>query len=214
MADVQIDSEDLLEVQRTIKTFKGPGVVLARATNDTLAALKTKASQLIAAKITAKSATIKSAFSVKKMIAARQLNDLLAELKCTGDPLPLINFSVNTVKTNWGPNAGVSILVLKNKKRTVVKHAFKATMRSGHIGVFWREELFDKPFRPTFRYGIFKRIYGDPLNPYRYIHELYGPAIPDIFDDKDVIDPAIKEADVRLQARLEYHMAQFIEAAR
>lgn len=204
MASVKIDTDDLLEMQRTIATFHGSKIVLARATNDSLAALKTKASQLIAAKITAKSAKIKSHFNVKKMIAAQKLNDLIAEIICTGTPLPLIDYSATKVKK------GVSVRVLRANKKTVIKHAFIATMNSGHRGVFWRKfDDFRTKFDPTKAYGkLYKTDYSLPIN------ELYGPPIPDIFDDNDIMKPTLAEANARLQARLEYHMKRFIEAAK
>jgi len=200
MASVSIDSQDLLEIQRTIATFRGSKVVIQRATNDALSGLKTDAVKNIGAKVTAKAAVIRKHFSVKKMA----LNRLTAELECTGKPLALINYTSTAVKK------GVSVRVLKANKKTVIKHAFIATMKSGHRGVFWRE--FDdfrvKP-NPTFIYGQLKGSkYALPIN------ELYGPAIADIFDDPDVINPTLANANTRLQARLEHHTNILIDSAR
>ena len=200
MAGIDIDSQDLFEVQKTIATFKGNKIVIVRATNDALSGLKTESVKLIGAKVTAKAATIRETFSIKKMALAR----MQAEIECAGPPLALIKYSANKVKK------GVSVKVLKANKRTVLKHTFIATMASGHKGVFWR--LFDdfrvKP-NPTFNYGWLKSTkYALPIN------ELYGPAIADIYDDPDVIKPALAAANVRLQARLEHHTNRLIEKAR
>ena len=210
MAKISIDNEDLFEIQKVLQTFKGNKIVIQRATNDTLSGLKTESVKLVGAKVTAKAVDIRNAFKIKKMFK----NDLTANIDCTGKPLPLIKYSVNTVKKAWGPNAGVSVKVLKANKRTVIKHAFKATMKSGHEGVFWRTQLFGKTFRPKYNYGLFKEFYGSPKNIYRSIHELYGPPIPDIFDDADIIKPAMKHASERLDARLEHHTNRLIDAAR
>jgi hypothetical protein len=200
MAKVEIDTQDLVEVQKTIATFKGNKIVIVRATNDSLSGLKTESVKLIGAKVTAKAATIRATFSIKKMALAR----MSAELESTGPALPLIKYTSTKVKK------GVSVRVLKANKKTVVKHAFIATMKSGHKGVFWRRfDDFRVKANPTFNYGFLKGSkYALPLE------ELYGPAIADIFDDPDIIKPALVAASVRLQARLDHHTNRLIESAR
>lgn len=200
MASVKLDNNDLYEIQRTIKTFKGAKVVIQRATNDALSGIRTESVKLIGAKVTAKAATIRKHFKVKKMFAA----DLSANIECTGKPLPLIDYSANKVKK------GVSIKVLKANKRTTLKHTFIATMKSGHRGVFWREWDGErvKP-DPTKRYAnLAKSKYALPIN------ELYGPPIPDIYDDPQVMTPVLANANIRLQNRLEYHTNRLIDKAR
>jgi len=198
--NVKIDSQDLFEAQKTIATFKGNKLVVQRATNEMLSGLQTESVKLIGAKVTAKAAVIREHFSIKKMARDR----LAAELICTGPPLALIKYTATKVKK------GVSVRVLKANKKTVVKHAFIATMKSGHKGVFWRRfDDFRVKANPNFQYGFLKGTeYALP------IEELYGPAIADIFDDPDIINPVLANANVRLQARLEHHTNRLIDAAR
>jgi len=210
MASITVDNQDLLEIQRTIKTFKGSKTVIVRATNDALSGVKTEAARLIGLKITPSAKIIKEHFGLKKMT----VGSMSADINCTGKPLPLKFYSATKVKKAWGPNAGVSVKVLKANKKTIIKHAFIATMKSGHEGVFWRVQLYNQAFRPGYNYGLFKEFYGNPKNPFRYIHELYGPPISEVFDDDDIIKPTLANANIRLQDRLNYHTNQLLESAR
>ena len=198
--NVKLDSQDLFEIQKTISTFKGNKVVIQRATNDALAGLKTESVKLLGAKITPKAAVIRSHFNIKKMARER----LAAELECTGPPLALINYQASKVKK------GVSVRVLKKNKKTVIKHTFIATMKSGHRGVFWRRwDDYRVKTNPNFQYGLLAGSkYALP------IEELYGPAIADVYDDPDIIGPVLKNANQRLQARLEHHTNRLIDQAR
>ena len=77
-----------------------------------------------------------------------------------GGPLPLIHFGASP-KTPQADQArkrrkGVTVRVKKSTGRTRLQHVFVAQMKSGHIGLFEREEGADR-------------------TP---IHQLYGPSVP------------------------------------
>jgi hypothetical protein len=56
---------------------------------------------------------------------------------------------------------------------------------------------------------------GGRLKKYQLpIHELYGPRIPDVFDDPEIIDPVLANASKRFDARLDYHTNRLLEKAR
>ncbi len=212
--EIAIEDDGLIELQATISTFRGGSkVVITRATNDTLKAIVTKSSQTIRGKVTLKAAVVKAAFKVESMT----VKDLNAVISCQGEPIPLINYSATKTKK------GVSVKVLKAGKKKTIPHAFIATMPqkkdmvSGHKGVFWREEnvrgerwkVGVKRKLPTWEKGsgIEKKIQL-PIN------ELYGPRIPDIFDDPEIMAPVFAEANIRLQDRLEHHTNRLIKSAR
>lgn len=207
MANVTIDNADLAEMRKMIETFKGGSKpVIVRSTNDVLSGVKTESAKLIGQKVTASAATIKAHFKVKKMTYA----DMSANIDCTGKPLALAKYSTNQVKS------GVSAKVKKANKRTVIKHAFIATMKSGHKGVYWRE---DKQRGRVWPVGKPRRVptwkSPHPGEKYRLdLHELYGPPIPEIYDDPEIIGPTMINANIRLQARLEYHTGRLIDQAR
>ncbi|MCP4714524.1 MAG: hypothetical protein GY868_05350 [Deltaproteobacteria bacterium] len=186
--------------------------MLTRATNDTLRGIKTKASQVIRGKVTLKAAVVKAAFRVERMT----VKDLNAVISCAGSPLPLIHFSATKTKK------GVSVKVLKSGKKKTIPHAFIATMDTGHKGVFWRKENIRGK---RWKVGVYKTLptagRWDPaavesgLSEYQLpIEELYGPRVPDVFDDPEIMAPVFAEANVRLQARLEHHTNRLIESAR
>ena len=136
--------------------------------------------------------------------------DMTADIACIGDPLPLISYSARGVRK------GVSVKVLKEGDRTIVRHAFIATMKSTHRGVFWRKSnvrggtwKVGVPIKlPSFKTGSGLKKYQLP------IHELYGPRIPDVFDDPEIIDPVMAHASKRFDDRLEYHTSRLLEKAR
>jgi len=200
MASIRVDTQDLYEIQRTISTFKGNKIVIVRATNDTLSGVRTQAVRNIAAKVTPSQAVIRSHFSFNNM----SLANMSAEISCYGKPLGLLAYTARAVR------GGVSVRVLKSNSRSTIKHAFIATMSSGHRGVYWRQfNDFRVGQNPNVRYGTLKGSkYALP------IQELYGPSIAEIFDDAEIINPTLADAGVRLQSRIEHHTNRLLESAR
>lgn len=206
MATVKIDTADLAEIQKTIAAFKGADLAIIRATNDALSGVQTQSAKLIGAKVTAKAKDIKAHFSIKKMFKA----DMTADVTCSGKALALAKYTATSV------NAGVSAKVLKAKGKTTIKHAFIAKMKSGHTGVYWRvDERRGRVWPTAKKRQVQPWATGHKYAKYRLkIHELYGPPISEIYDDPDIINPVLADANLRLQARLEYHTQKMIEKAR
>ncbi|WP_080436323.1 hypothetical protein [Burkholderia ubonensis] len=89
--------------------------------------MRTGASREIrAAGYNLKAGTIRKTLSATRATPAR----LIAALTATGRPIPLINYGARQT------TKGVTVRV-KNGSKTL-RHAFIATMASGHIGVFER----------------------------------------------------------------------------
>ena len=130
---------------------------VVRALNKTATQARTAAAQEVrAAGYNIKSSAIKSSFSITR--ATR--GNLVAVLKATGRPVALINYSARQGKN------GVSVQVKAG--RTVLRHAFIATMPNGHRGVF---ERTGKQHKKVMRNGKTLRT-GLPIK------ELFGPSIP------------------------------------
>jgi hypothetical protein len=211
MASVTIDNSDLAEMRKMIETFKGGSpIVIIRATNDTLSGVKTQSAKLIGAKVTATAKTIKAHFKVKKMYKA----DMSAVIDCTGKPLALIKYSAKEIKSKT--SRGIRARILKAKGSTIIDHAFIATMTSGHKGAYWRVDNRrgkDWPVKRARRVQPWEK--GHKYAKFRLpIHELYGPPIAEIYNDPDIINPVMTDANTKLQARLEYHTGRLIEQAR
>ena len=207
MPTVTLNTDDVNSLNASLSAIKlgSKGAIIA-ATNDSLSGIKTESARLIGAKVTAKAAVIKKHFGINKMT----IKDMTAGIDCSGLPLYLDAYSTRQV------NKGVSVQIFKKTKRYTLPHAFKATMRSGHTGVFWREDT-----RRGVKFSVGKRIklpppnLGSLLNKYQLpIKELYGPRIPDIFDDDDIIDTVLLHASKRFDDRLDYHTDRLLAKAR
>lgn len=130
---------------------------VVRALNKTAMQARTAASQEVrAAGYNIKSSAIKSSFSITR--ATR--GNLVVVLKSTGRPVALINYGARQGKN------GVSVQVKAG--RSVLRHAFIATMPNGHRGVF---ERTGKQHKKVKRNGKVIRS-GLPIK------ELFGPSIP------------------------------------
>ncbi len=207
-ANVTIDKTDLFELNLTLGTIKGgASLAIMRATNDAIGGIKTKAVDEIYNKVALTKVNIRTAYKVNKMY----VKDTSADITCKGKPIPLINFQARSV------NKGVTLKVLRASKRSTVRHAFIAKMKSTHRGVFWRA---DRP-RGRGAWLVGKKMAlpsprkGGPLRPYQLpVHELYGPRIPDIFDDPEILEKVFKEASTRFDDRLAHHTSRLLESAR
>jgi len=205
--EIIIDKTDLVELKLALSTIKGGAASAIRmATNDSMAGVRTESVKLIGGKVTAKAAVIRKHFSIKKM----SVNDLSANITCAGTPVPLISYSARSVKK------GVSVKVLKSGKRDIVRHAFIAKMRSGHEGVFWREEnIRGKKWRVGVKIKLPAPSKATGLRKYQLpIRELYGPRIPDVFDDADIMTPILANASKRFDDRLKHHTDRLMAKAK
>ena len=207
MASVVINAQDMISVRSVLSEIRGGSKAAIRfATNDTLSGLQTESIRLIREKVTLTATIVRRYFTINRM----SVSDETAHITCTGEPVPLINYSARSVLR------GVSVQVFRNLPRTVVRHAFIATMRSGHRGVFWREDREGG----TGKWPVGRRMTlpspqrGSRLREYQLsITERYGPRVPDIFDDDNIINPVLEHASIRFQDRLEYHTQRLLDRA-
>lgn len=122
--------------------------------------------------------------------------DLEAELTVRGRGLPLQLFSPLKTKK------GVSVLI--KGRRVLIPHAFLATMKSGHVGVFARGAYGGKgkivPTGETFgRFAFGKKRFA--------INELFTFAAPDAFSNPDVVDAMQKRVADQASAVIEHEIA-------
>jgi len=214
MPTVVIDKAGMAEVERTLSILKlGSAEAIRFATNDVMAGIKTEASRLVREQVTLQAKIVSQHFIINKMFPS----NMTADITCTGKPVPLIHYAAKqTIK-------GVTLKVEKDGTRKRLDHAFIATMKSGHTGVFWREDRRRgsgklKPGKqikipsPKKRSG--EQILNKEHNFQLGIRELYGPRVPDVFDDPDVMNPTLQHADERFSDRLEYHTGRLLDKAR
>ena len=209
-AAITIDKTDLLSVDRSLAAIKaGAPDAIRFATNNVLSSVKTASSKQIRQHVTAKATAVNKTLTVKKMF----VNDMSANITCTGEPLPLISYRVSQVVR------GVNVQVLVKGSKKLVEHAFIATMRSGHKGVFWRKDTRRGTSR---RFPVGKRTKvptgrkaGEQATTFQLpIHELYGPRVPDVLTKDAVMGPILLEAARYLEERLDYHVDRLLGKAK
>lgn len=151
-------SADLKGITASLTKYVGEQqLAVVRALNKTAMETRTAASvEVRGAGYNIKSSAIKRSLAIKR--ASR--GNLVVMLTATGKRIPLINYGARQTKR------GVSFSV-KNGRQTL-RHAFIATMQSGHVGVFQR---IGKEHKKVVRNGKKIRT-GLP------IEELTGPSIP------------------------------------
>lgn len=94
---------------------------------------------------------------IKDEIRINEVGEFGAQLEVTGGRIPLIDFRATGPEPSYGRGRGVSYRLPGGRGRA--EHAFIATMRSGHRGVFQRT--------------------GKPRTP---IVELHGPSLVRVFE--------------------------------
>lgn len=111
---------------------------------------------------------LKAADVRKEMIVREARPDKLnATLEIRGNRIPLIKFAAKGPEPSRGRGRGVRAKLPGGAKR--YPHAFIATMRSGHRGVFQRVPSA-------------KRHGAAPTRPQLPIYQLHGPSMPKVFN--------------------------------
>ena len=159
---------------------------VVRALNKTAAQARTAAAQEVrSAGYNIKSSAIKSSFYIDKARAGR----LVVMLKSTGRPIALINYGARQSKS------GVSVQVKAG--RQVLRHAFIATMKNGHRGVF---ERIGNKHKKVKRNGKIVRT-GLPIK------ELFGPSIPQSLSNDAVEKALMKKIREKFPQILKHELA-------
>lgn len=211
ISSIELNPQDVARVRRLLAGVKDAAqTVLVRSLNKTLSGVKTDASAEIRAVVTAKKSAVDATFKSQKATATR----LTAVFESTGRPIPLIDFGARQTQR------GVSVQVRRDRPRSVIASAFVATMKSGHKGVFWRKwhqrgGKLGKTDAAIARSGyVFNRKRGRyfPIanlpKAYRLpIEQRFGPRIPDILSNEEVMAPVLAKADDRLTTNLEHELS-------
>jgi len=186
--ELKLNEMDLTKVQTMLTGVKnGAPKVIVSAVNKTLDGVKTDSDKEIRSIITMKKKDVMATFSTRKA----SVRILSARVACSSVPVPLIKF------TNSRTKKGISVKVLKSSTRTVLNHAFYATMKSGHKGIFAREgQGPSRPVRQNIAYGALPRKYRLP------IRELTGPRVSDIMGKPNVMQKITAQANDRLHKNI------------
>jgi hypothetical protein len=166
IVSVEIDGKTLDEVKFMLATVKnGAANALRLAANDTAKAAQTRIVKTIATRIQLSQKRIRKDTGVFKA----NRGQTTAYTYILNKFLPLKDFP-HTVRARGGINVGIR----KGDPRELFRHMFKATMASGHIGI-WERRKFPSG-----------KIAGRLP-----IEERYGPRMGEVFhanDEKKVFD--------------------------
>lgn len=140
---------------------------LSKAGGDTIRAISAASTRAVRFRKRVKAKRVRDAFRLRFPRGAKHLDDLQWALVVSRQPIPLADYPRSQTKK------GVSVGVNKGK-RSLIKGAFLATLKSGHSGVFVREKIGSK------------RVGRLP------IRELFSSTVLDVFNDGGMV-PAVME---------------------
>lgn len=187
---VEVNQADLYNVKTLLHGLSNAVPKITRmAVNKTLAGVRTDAVNEVSKVITPTKTKIRASISVKKMGSA---NDS-AYVRCAGRRMALIHFKARQTKK------GVTVQVLKKEPRSLIKHAFIMTMKSGHKGVFWRKDWGGtrQPVRPGRKYGVLPKMYRLPMS------ERFSLAVPEVLGHPPTIKAVLDLAGPRLKKNMD-----------
>jgi hypothetical protein len=156
-----------------------------RAINKTMMQARTQAvKEVRSAGYNIKASTVRKTFKLQRSTKSC----LTAVLTSSGKPIALIDYGAKQTKS------GVSVVVKNGRK--VLRHAFLAKMRSGHVGVFQRT---GKGHRTVMRNGVRTRT-GLPVG------ELFGPSVPTALSNQAVQEAVRKLIASKFPLILEHEL--------
>ncbi|HEB83733.1 MAG TPA: hypothetical protein ENI92_01895 [Bacteroidetes bacterium] len=198
---MKVSQADLDAVRALLDGLRTDGGIKAHvlAVNKTLTGVRTDATDEVYQRLNLTKTRIRRDMTVSRATYANPAGRLVAR----GKPVGLISFSgTRQIKK------GVSVLVRRGGKRTVLKHAFIATAKNAK-NVFWREWTGPRqPVRPTFRYARLPKIYRHP------IHRLTGPRIEDILADLEVLGNVQEKGWARYRKNIDHEVQRVLDRYR
>jgi len=152
--------------------------IISQSANRGIKHLKTLANRKVRETIALRAKDVNAALSVRH--ARRGGFDASLEIRARA--VALQKFGARQTKR------GVSVRVKKRGPKKRVSYAFKATMQSGHVGVFARDS------KRNARRGPKPNRSGLPIK------ELYGPEVIDVLNDPPVLEELVaKGGDVMVR---------------
>jgi len=167
--------------------------VLSRAINKTLTTVRARAVDELYLKLNLRQITLRETFSFNKASYQKPSGDVVSR----GKPVPLIDF----VGTRQLARGGVSVQIKRGGERYKLIHAFIATMKSGHVGVFERQGgNFGRPYNILKNYAALPKKFRLPID------ELYSLRITDEYAKPVVLEPVLQHAGDAYQKNVEHEL--------
>jgi len=215
MSQFSVEVRGIPEVKAMLSNIKnGANKAICRALNETVKGVKTDSAKKITEKFNVAQKTVKRDFKSHNAT----YSNLSAKVEAKGKPVPL----GKTLRTGQKA-AGATVIVKKGSERKTIFHAFKATMRSGHKGIFTRDYTQKKGYKKSTRKlqkkGFYAHLPGEKTGfagvNYRLpIQELFTSRVPDVFGNVEVMKPVLKKASERLEKNMSHEADWVLENAR
>jgi len=181
-ANVSVDQQSLKQVTDYLRAIGGNlPKAQSRAINRTLTGVVTDTAREVGRVLNLAQKDIKEHITVPRKASVSRLS---GEVLAKGRWIPLIKFR----GTRGVKGGGVSVQVKKSKGPKILRHAFLARMKSGHLGVFMRRDPAAK-YVPSSEIGAGKPI-GQPASetyftfpgawPTEYRLPIYEPKSTDV----------------------------------
>jgi len=191
---ITVNQSDIQNIKNMLSGIKNAVPrVTQRAVNRTLTGVRTDTTNEVAKTIALKKKVIRDSITVTKL----GRNGGTAYVRCRGKRLPLMAFGARELKSG----KGVTVKVLKNSPRSLIKHAFIAKMKTGHEGVFWRKNVHgwkrSNVRRPKNQYARMPKKFRLPME------ELFSFAIPDVMGHGPTMAEIMRLAGIRLKKEVD-----------
>lgn len=160
---------------------------ILRALNRAVDAGKTEAVKLTREELSLKAADVRKAIKVRKSGASLSRAEIVIEPK----PVPIIDYGARPTRR------GVSVKIKRGGARKIVRHAFFATMASGHKGVF-------------------KRVPGTigPRSRREKIKEVFSTSVGQLFKRRSAVERVVQRVSTEFLRRAQHEIRQALRRGR
>jgi hypothetical protein len=205
---IDFDQEQLNRVKADMSGIKnGANKVLNRSIAKTLTNVQADTVNRLFGTLNLKKGFIKNGDTKKRYHKGvkkfHSYPNITGKVYSIGVRVPLIYFgSPSQLKSG----KGVNVKVLRSGSLTLLKHAFIATMKSGHASIFWRQKLFGRKWIKGYPYAAMAD------KPYKLpVEQLLGPRVQDFMAKKETILKIQANADYRLLFNMEHELDYMLD---
>lgn len=136
MLEIRFDDDKIKKVQRELRNFpKALPKVMSRGLNRTATSARTEISRSLSKRIGLKIKDVRDKLSLQRA----SYSNWRSAVRISGKKIGLIKFRVRQTKKG--------VTYKHGRKRVLVRHAFIATMKTGHRGVFLRKGIERLPIK-------------------------------------------------------------------
>jgi hypothetical protein len=157
-------------------------LALSRALNRSAQTARSESVRQVRDQYTAKAKTVRDTIRITKA----NPNQLQAKITSIGSPLRLYNFKVSPKKPSPKRTTPINVEVKKGSSKSL-PGAFVANVKNGNTGVFSRVSSARLP-----------------------IKQLYGPAVPIMMNNDDVVNAVTQKAQSTLENRIGHEINRIL----